>query len=265
MLAVLITGATSGIGYELAKIFAEKKYNLFLVSRNEVKLNSIKLDFETKFGIKVIILSKDLSLSQSSEEVYKFAQTNNIDVEILVNNSGFGHWGNFFETDIEKENRMINLNINALTLMTKYFLSDMVKCKRGKILNVASVAGFFYGPFMSVYYATKSYVVSFSEAIREELEESGVTVTTLCPGPTVTEFEKNAELQNSNLFKLLKVASADKVAKYGYKALMAGKGVAIYGILNKSMVFMKRLFPSFIVLKLLKKIQGRANRKSLTI
>jgi short-subunit dehydrogenase len=262
MLAVLITGATSGIGYELAKIFAKNKFNLFLVSRNAEKLNLIKSDFENNFGIKVIILAKDLSFPQSSMEVYQFAKNNNIDVEILVNNSGFGHWGNFFQTEIEKENRMLNLNINALTLMTKYFLPDMVKNKKGKIMNVASVAGFFPGPFMSVYYATKSYVISFSEAIKAELKDSGVTVTTLCPGPTFTEFEKNAELQDSDLFKLLKPASADKVAQYGYKALMAGKGIAIYGILNKCMIFMKRLVPNSVILKVLKKIQGRTKIKT---
>ena len=262
MLAVLITGATSGIGYELAKIFAENKFNLFLVSRNEIKLNLIKSDFERNSGIKVTVLAKDLSLPQSPKEVYQFANDNNIDIEILVNNSGFGHWGNFFETDIEKENRMLNLNINALTLMTKYFLPNMVKTKKGKIMNVASVAGFFPGPFMSVYYATKSYVISFSEAIREELKGSGITVTTLCPGPTVTGFEKNAELQDSNLFALLKPASADKVARYGYRALMAGKGIVVYGVLNKCMVFMRRFVPNFLILKILKKVQGRIKEKS---
>jgi short-subunit dehydrogenase len=257
---VLITGATGGIGYELAKIFAENRFDLFLVSRNGAKLNLMKSDFENKFGINVTVLIKDLSFPQSSKEVYQFAKDNNMSVEILVNNAGFGHWGNFFETDIEKESKMLNLNVNALTLMTKYFLPDMVKAKRGKIMNVASVAGFFPGPFMSVYYATKSYVISFSEAIREELKGSGVTVTTLCPGPTATEFEKNAELQDSNLFKLLKPASADKVAKYGYKALMAGKGIVIYGFLNKCMVFTRRLVPNFIILKIMKNIQGTSSR-----
>ncbi len=257
MSTALITGASGGIGLDLAKLFAKDKIDLVLVARSEDKLIKIKNDLENLSGIKVTVLVKDLSLPNSPLEIYDSINEMYLSIDYLVNNAGFGNWGAFADTKIEKELQMLNLNIIALTNLTKLFVKDMVKKGYGKILNVASTAAFQPGPLMAVYSATKSYVLSFSEAISEELKGTGVSITALCPGPTNTGFEIAAELTESKLFKTFKPANSFKVAELGYKAMMNGKRTAVYGVMNKLMVFFERFVPKFIILKTVKSIQSK--------
>lgn len=184
MATALITGASNGIGLELAKVHASKGGDLVLVARNKAKLDELKAEFENKFKVKVYTIGKDLSADNSAQEVYNETTKQNIKIDYLINNAGFGDFGMFAETDWSKELQMINLNITTLTQFTKLYLQDMLKSKSGKIMNVASTAAFQSGPTMAVYYATKAYVLSFSEAVDNEVSNRGVTVTTLCPGAT---------------------------------------------------------------------------------
>jgi short-subunit dehydrogenase len=248
-----ITGASSGIGYELAKILAENGTHLILVSRNEGKLNDIKKQLEDTFSIKVQLIIKDLSIPGSSAEV--FAQIKNEPIDIVINNAGFGDFGFFKDSELEKITSMMHLNIVALTELTHLLLPSMIKQKSGKIMNVASLAAFQPGPLMAVYYATKAYVLSFSEAISNELQKTGVTVTALCPGPTKTGFADVASLEFSKLFTSLPIASARDVAKFGYKAMMKGQVIAIPGFLNTTSAFLTRFFPRRFVRSMARKIQ----------
>jgi short-subunit dehydrogenase len=255
----LITGASSGIGYELAKIFARQKYNLVLVARSENKLNEIAAELKKAHGVDVVVLPKDVSLLASSQEIYDAVKQKGIDVEILVNNAGFGDFGFFTETKWEKELEMINLNMTALTALTKLFVRDMVRRKSGKIMNVASTASFQPGPLMAVYYATKAYVLSFSEAISNELQGTGVTVTALCPGPTESGFQNAAAMNDSKLVKGKKLPTSQDVAEYAYKALMNGKVVAVHGLMNKIMAQSVRYSPRAVVRSLVRAMSERTH------
>ena len=259
MATALITGASNGIGLELAKIHASKGDNLVLVARNISKLNQIKTELESQFKISVHIIGKDLSLPNAPQEVYDELKHKNIVIDYLINNAGFGDYGFFYETKWEKELQMINLNITALTHFTKLFLQDMVKRRSGKIMNVASTAAFQSGPTMAIYYASKAYVLSFSEAIDNEVSDKGVTVTTLCPGPTETGFLEAAALQDSKLFKGKKIAGAKEVAEYGHKAMMQGKTVAIQGFMNRVMANAVRFIPRALAVKVVRGIQAKIN------
>jgi uncharacterized protein len=197
----LITGASNGIGLELAKIHASKGGDLVLVARNKTKLDELKSALEKQFNISVYTIGKDLSTANAAQEVYDETTKQKIDIEYLINNAGFGDFGMFVETDWNKELQMINLNITTLTQFTKLYLQEMVKRKNGKIMNVASTAAFQSGPTMAVYYATKAYVLSFSEAIDNEVSGTGVTVTTLCPGATESGFQAAAAMEESALVK----------------------------------------------------------------
>jgi short-subunit dehydrogenase len=208
----LITGSTSGIGYELAYIHAKQGGNLVLVARSKDKLEQIKKDLENKYKIDVYVIDKDLSIKDSAKSVYDEIIDKNITVDYLINNAGFGDYGFFNERDWGKLERMINLNITALTQLTKLFINDMIKRRDGKIMNVASTAAFQSGPTMAVYYATKAYVLSFSEAINNEVKNSGVIVTTLCPGATQSGFQEAASLQESRLIKGRKLPTSKEVA-----------------------------------------------------
>lgn len=249
MAVVCITGATSGIGYELAKIFAKEKRDLFLVARDEEKLISIKEVFEKDYGIYVHYLAKDLSLAYGPEEVDSWLQRENPEVDVFINNAGFGQFGEFRENDLKREESMIMLNVLALTKLSKYVLKFM---KKGYILNVASTAAFEPGPYMAVYFATKAYVLSFSEALAEELRGSDVYVSTLCPGPTKTQFEKVAEASEAGIFK--STMSAETVATYAYKHMMKGKRIIIPGIQNKFLIFVIRFIPRGVVTWMVGKI-----------
>ncbi len=195
----LITGASSGIGLELALIHATNGDNLVLVARNKQKLDELKLDLEKKYNISVLTIGKDLSLPQAPSEVYSETKAAGIHVDYLINNAGFGNHGMFAVTDWDFERKMINLNMTALTEFTKLYLPDMLAQKSGRIMNVASSAAFMPCPGMAVYFATKAYVLSFSEALSNEVKSTGVTVTALCPGPTNTGFEKAASMGKSEL------------------------------------------------------------------
>ena len=212
---------------------------------------------EKQFKITVYTIGKDLSIINAAQEVYDELKQKNIVIDYLINNAGFGDYGFLIETDWNKELQMINLNITTLTHFTKLFLKDMVKKGSGKIMNVASIAAFLPGPTMAIYYASKAYVLSFSEAIDNEVRDKGVTVTTLCPGPTESGFLAAAALQESKLFKGKKIASAKEVAEYGYKAMMQGKTVAIHGFMNRIMASAVSFIPRSILVKAVRRIQAK--------
>jgi len=254
----LITGASNGIGLELAKIHASKGDNLVLVARNKSKLDELKSELEKQFKISVHTIGKDLSLANSAQEVYDETKKNALQIDYLINNAGFGDFGMFYETDWNKELQMINLNITTLTQFTKLYLQDMVKRGNGKIMNVASCAAFQPGPTMAVYYATKAYVLSFSEAINNELSDKGITVTALCPGATESGFQAAAAMEESALVKNKKLPTSKAVAEYGYKAMMKGKAVAIHGFMNYILANSVRFTPRSLVVKMTRKIQDKA-------
>jgi short-subunit dehydrogenase len=257
---VLITGASGGIGYELAKIFAEEGCNLVLVARSEDKLMKIKKQLERQYEILIELIIKDLSVKDAAEDIYNILLRNNVDVDILVNNAGFGDFGDFAHADWDKQYSMIQVNIAALIHMTRLFLKPMVERGYGKILNLSSTAAFQPGPFMSIYYASKAFVLSFSESLSKELDGSGVTVTALCPGPTQTGFVDAASLENSKLFKTIKVSNVEDVAIFGYKALMNGKTVAIHGFTNKLLAFGVRLIPRSLVREIMYGLQKKVKK-----
>ena len=231
----LITGASFGIGYELAKQFGRGGYDLVLVARDKDKLGEVAAELTGSFGVDVGVLPKDLTVDSAPAEIFEKLQRNDIAIDVLVNNAGFGTHGFFHQNDVGKEMDMIRLNVMALVHLTRLYLPAMVERGSGKILNVASTAAFQPGPLMAVYYATKAFVVSFSEALSNEVGGAGVTVTALCPGPTDTEFQKRAGTGHTRLFGRGMVMTAQDVAAQGYEALMDGKSVWITGFKNKLM------------------------------
>ena len=239
----LITGASSGIGREFAKLLAKDCSTLVLVARSRDRLQELKQELEKTFPVTVKAIVQDLSKAAAAHEIYLELEREHISVDILINNAGFGGYGAFVKTDWLQEAQMIGVNIIAMTEMTKLFVKGMVVRKSGNIMNVSSTAAFQPGPLMSIYYASKAYALSFSEAIANELAGTGVTVTALCPGPTATGFARTAGMGNSRLFKYAKVASAEEVARYGYRAMMRGRTVAVHGLMNKIMAFSVRLAP----------------------
>lgn len=257
MATALITGASNGIGLELAKVHASKGDDLVLVARNKSKLEELKKELEEQHKINVYTIGKDLSQTNAAQEVYDEIIRQNIQIDYLINNAGFGDFGMFVETDWNKELQMINLNIAALTQFTKLFLKDMVKRGSGKIMNVASTAAFQSGPTMAVYFATKAYVLSFSEAVDNEVRDKGVTVTTLCPGATESGFQAAAAMEESGLVKNKKLPTSKEVAEYGYAAMMKGKTVAIHGLKNWLLATSVRFTPRFMVVKITRMIQDK--------
>lgn len=245
----LITGASNGIGLELAKIHASKGGNLVLVARNKSRLDELKAELEKQYNVSVYTIGKDLSSTNAAQEVYDETSKENIQIDYLINNAGFGGFGKFDETDWNNELQMINLNITTLTLFTKLYLKDMVKRKSGKIMNVASTAAFQAGPTMAIYCATKAYVLSFTEAVNNEMNDKGITLTALCPGATETGFQAAGGLDESKLFKGKKLPTAIEVAKYGYSSMMKGKSVAIHGLMNYIMANSIRFIPRALVTK----------------
>lgn len=252
---VLITGASNGIGLELAKRFAQDGAHLVLVARSEQKLHDLATQLKNQYKVDVKIMVKDLSKPEAAKEIYDDIKENST-IDILINNAGVGIYGRFLDTDYHAEEEMINLNIKSLTHLTKLFLPDMVKRKKGKILNVASTAAFQAGPLMSVYYATKSYVLSFTEALENELRGTGVMVSALCPGPTETGFGNNAKLEQSKLFKK-GVMDVKRVADIGYKGFLKGQTIIIPGLKNRFLVGMVRLLPRKVVTSTVRRVQER--------
>ncbi len=254
----LITGASNGIGLELAKVHASKGGDLVLVARNKSKLDELKTELEKQFKVSVYTIDKDLSVTNAAQEIYDETNKQNIQVDYLINNAGFGDFGMFVETDWNKELQMINLNITTLTHFTKLYLHDMVSRRSGKIMNVASTAAFQSGPTMAVYCATKAYVLSFTEALSNELRDKGITVTALCPGATETGFQVAGGMEESELFKGKKLPTAIEVAEYGYTSMIKGKSVAIHGIMNYIMANSIRFIPRSMVLKVSRKLLDKA-------
>lgn len=245
---VLITGASCGIGYEFAKIFADNNYNLIIVSRNENRLSEIAVNMESDFGVKVIPIAKDLFSPENAVGLYKEITARGLQVDILVNNAGQGLYGYFIDTDLEKELDIIQLNISAYVILTKLFLRDMVSRQHGKILNVASIASKLPGPFQSVYHGTKAFVHSFTEAVRAEVSDTGVTVTSLLPGATDTDFFNKAHMQNSKILDQ-DLADPTAVALDGFNALMKGDDMVVSGLKNQMQIALSNIIPDSLVAK----------------
>ena len=248
---VLITGASTGIGYELTKLFARDNYNLVLVARSKEKLDIISEELLKSYGSKVKVIAKDLSIVSSPKEVFDEIRDSDIRIDVLVNNAGAGTTGLFHEIDYEKDLEIIQLNITALTSLTKLFSREMIKFRKGKILNVASTGSYQPGPYIAVYYATKAYVLSFSQAIRNELRDFGITVTTVCPGATRTEFSKRAGKKD-----LKNAMNARVVARAAYLGMNKNKDVVIPGFINKVAIFSSKLLPGSISANIVRKIQS---------
>lgn len=238
----LITGASKGIGLELAKLFAKDGYNLIIVARSREILEKIKLEFEERYHIIVKVIAKDLTNVISAKELFEEVKKCNLKVDYLINNAGFGDYGEFLDADINHHINMINLNIISLMQLCSYFGNEMKKNGFGKIMNLGSIASFFPGPLMATYYATKAFVLSFSEALSRELKNSGVSITVLCPGTTDTNFFNNANATSdkTNLLKKMHPATPESVARYGYNKMMKNQVVAIHSIKNRTAIFMNR-------------------------
>jgi short-subunit dehydrogenase len=255
MPTALVTGASSGIGLELATLLARDHNDLVFVARNRDRLEAIARGMKEEFGVTVTILPTDLARSDAPQEIARALAEQKLTIDTLVNNAGFGVYGPFSTTPLDKELEMIQVNITALTHLTKLLLPGMLERRRGRILNVASTAAFQPGPLMAVYYATKAYVLSFTEALANETAGTGVTVTALCPGPTITEFQKAAGLEETRLFKSPMVMDAPTVARAGYEGMLRGKRVVIPGFFNLALVEARRVTPRRVVTAIARKIQ----------
>jgi short-subunit dehydrogenase len=252
----LITGASGGIGYELALLFARDGFDCILVARSHDKLNDLAARLESDFRVKTLVLAKDLSKPTAVAEIFEEVSAAAIPVDVLVNNAGYPVFGLFAETNLQNELEMLQVNVIALTALTKLFLKGMIERRSGRILNLASTAAFLPGPLMAVYYASKAYVLLFSEALANELQGTGVTVTALSPGPTRTGFQKRGQLEDSRLVRG-QIGDARSVALAGYRGLMAGKTIVIPGLSNKLIPWVVRLSPRGMVTRVVRRMQER--------
>lgn len=252
----LITGASGGIGLEFAEVLAGKGYDIVAVSRSIQKLADT-YEILRRQRVEVKIIDIDLRDETAPQAIFDKLQAENITIDVLINNAGVGDYGPFAESDWSRQSGMIDLNVRALTELTRLFLPGMIARHSGRIVNVASTAAFQPGPLMAVYYATKAYVLSFSEAIANELEGTGVTVTALCPGPTKSGFQKAAHIEESPLVLGKKLPTSRDVAVYGYRAMIAGKRVAIHGFTSKLFAFAVRFAPRSWATAIVRKIQEK--------
>ncbi|GHA66950.1 SDR family NAD(P)-dependent oxidoreductase [Pontibacter akesuensis] len=253
----LVTGASGGIGMALAECFARDGHNLVLVARSEEKLQRLAQEYAAKYKVYTRVIVQDLSKAEGPEKVFAALQRDSLLVDVLVNNAGFGNFGAFRETELQKELNMMQLNVVSLTHLCKLFLRQLPVGQHGRILNVSSTAAFPPGPYMAVYYASKAFVQSFTEGLAAELEDECITVTALCPGPTDTGFKQAANLGGSGLFSKKYVADAESVAKAGYEGMMAGEVVVIPGIQNKLTTFSTRFMPRSFLRSMVKRIQTK--------
>lgn len=242
----LITGASSGIGMAMAKLHASRGGDLVLVARRKERLMKLKEELEREYGVTVQIIVKDLSLPDVAKEVYDETLSH---VDYLINNAGFGLLGFFHEEPWKKNQEMVNLNISTLAALTHLFVQDMIKDNRGKILNVSSIAGFIPGPLSPVYAATKAFEISFSQAIANELANTNITVSVLCPGPVETEFSEVAgmKVKNIKFFRRARLATAEEVAEIGYRGMLKGKKVIIPKLSNKTLTLLVRFLPRDVI------------------
>lgn len=258
----LVTGATSGIGYELAKLFAADGYNLILVARTEEDLEKTSKELSSTFGVEAVSIAKDLFGEHAATELYQEVKSRNLTVDVLVNNAGQGVYGPFTETDLEAQIKIIHLNIVSLTTLTYHFLKEMVARNEGKILQLASVVSDMPAPLQSVYGGTKAYVLSFTEALVNELKDSAVTITALQPGVTDTGFFQKAGAENSKMAQdKSKMADPAQVAKDGYKALMKGKDSIVSGLKNKAGVALSHILPDTVAAEQVRKRSEETNTK----
>lgn len=261
-LYALVTGATSGIGYELAKLFAQDGYNIIAVARTEEDLKKVAEEFKKEYGVQVEAIAKDLFGEKAADELYHEVKSRGLQVEVLVNDAGQGVYGFFDETDIEDQVRIIHLNVVSLTRLTYFFLKDMKARNSGKILQLASVVSELPSPYQAVYGGTKAYVLGFTEALISELKDSAVTVTALQPGATDTDFFNKAGAQDSKLVAdKSKLADPAKVAKDGYEALMKGDDKVVSGFKNKAQMAMANVTPDTMLADQMKK-QSEPQQKS---
>ncbi len=237
----LITGASSGIGMHLAHEFARHGHPLVLVAPNEAELQSLASEFRASYGVSVRVIAADLEQAESAERIFQELEAEGIVVEILVNNAGHGFRGKSWEIPLERDLSMVRLNIEAVLRLTKLFLPPMVQRGRGRLLTTASVAGFEPGPLLAVYHATKAFVLSWSEALATELDETAITVTALCPGPTDTDFFEKADMVDTRAFQKASVMAPQDVARAGYEGLMAEELFVVPGGMNKALVAARRI------------------------
>lgn len=256
----LVTGASGGIGEALARVFAAHGFNVILVARTQSKLEELGAALSAQHGVQAYVMAADLSDPRSPASLLGQVGELGLSVEVLVNNAGFADFGEFASSDLGKQLQMIQVNITTLTELTHRVLPGMLERGRGRILNVASTAAFMPGPLMSVYYASKAYVLSFSEALNEELRGLGVNVTALCPGPVATGFQSRAAMEGSKLLqqRLNPLMSPEEVAKAGYEALMNGKAVVIPGLMNQMQALSPRFLPRALLPGIVKRSQARS-------
>jgi short-subunit dehydrogenase len=257
----VVTGASSGIGLELTTLLAREGHDLVLVARRRERLEEIAKGLRQEYGAVVTPIVRDLADADAPRAVAQEVEARGLDPDVLVNNAGFGVYGPFAETPLDRELEMIRVHVAALTELTKRFLPGMLRRRRGRILNVASTAAFQPGPLMAVYYATKAYVLSFSEAVANEIAESGVTVTALCPGPTVTEFARQAGVEETRLFHSPLKLDARTVALAGYRGMMRGKRVVVPGFANWLLVEIVRFSPRRLAAAVVRQIQESRGRR----
>lgn len=251
MRTALITGASAGIGAELAKLFVKDGHSVVLVARRKDKLEALAHELKAMNSkVQTHVCVADLSQASAPQKIYDFTSKQNIDIDFLVNNAGFGSFGKFAELELSKELEMIDLNIKSLVALTHLYLTAMIRNKSGRILNVGSTAGFQPGPFMNTYYATKAFVNSFSEGLNYELKGTGVTCTVLAPGPTKTEFSVVAKVEKNKLFNYVQPAGAEGVARAGYHAMLCGQAICVPGVTNKLLVQSLRVSPRSLVRKI---------------
>ena len=252
--AALITGASSGIGRALAFEFARNSHDLILVARSKEKLEALAERLNKGFNVRVEVIVADLSLADSADELFSEIASRKLEVSFLVNNAGIGDFGHFIDSDLAWQNKMIALNVTTLVSLTHMLLAQMRERGTGRVMNLASTAAFQPGPYMSVYYASKAFVLSFSEALAGELADTPITVTALCPGPTSSGFQQVAGMKKSGWATRLPMPSSEDVARLGYRAMMSGRKVAIYGAGNKLVSALVRMLPRNLTTSIVKKI-----------
>lgn len=251
----IVTGASAGLGVEFARLLAGDQHDLLLVARRMDRLEQLAATLRTDHGIKVHCLSVDLNQAQAGEKVHDYTQKHKLSVDVLINNAGFGASGPFVDLDLQEQLRIIQVNVAALTHLTGLYLPGMIERKKGRIMNVSSTAAFQPGPLMAIYYASKAFVLSFSEAVHHEVRKTGVTVTCLCPGPTPTEFQHAAKMESSRLFNSRMMIDPATVAKVGYQAMRKGKRLVIPGRVTNILAFSNRLVPRGLALRFAERFQ----------